>query len=378
MLRKRDKKLVILFAMSGVFLQHLILYVASLTGDRDWAGLLRRGDGYWYLWIAEHGYSVGQLLGDANFNDPKSNYVFYPMFPGLIKVGTYLGLSPQHSAILLNAVSVVVTAVLLYSFLTYHYSPFVSIAVPAMWVFQPFAVVLVTTLTETLFALFTVMILLAIQQKNEWLASLGVVAVCLTRTTGAAIALAVLIYYLVQCINGSLNFRLLRPKVWVLLATSFVSPFIYPAYVGMKLNRWDGYFYLQNEQWNSRFDAGKSNILKTIDSLNIFDDEPTATRLQIVAIAILISTVLFLLLLVAREPILVWLPTLGVLAIAISQAAWFHVKQRFLVPAFFLFIPVAKWLEPRSTIVKVATGVSFLVMTVSMTWWISLYYRYSL
>lgn len=193
MLTTKNSRIVLLVAFAGVLTQHIILWIAGFSGDRDWARLLRRGDGTWYLWIAEHGYSVGRLLGDLEFTSPKSDYVFYPLLPGLARAFSYTGLSVQHSALLVTSASTIIAAVLLHHFLNSHYSTFVSVAVPTMWVFQPFAVVLVSVLTESLFAMFSIITLLAVQKRNYLLATIGVISVCLTRTTGAAIAVAVFV-----------------------------------------------------------------------------------------------------------------------------------------------------------------------------------------
>lgn len=374
MLKTKNSRIVLLVAIAGVLTQHLILWIAGLIGDRDWARLLRRGDGTWYLWIAEHGYSVGRLLGDLDFTSPKSDYVFYPLLPGLARVVSFSGLSVQHSALLVTSLSTIIAAVLLHHFLNGYYSAFVSVAVPAMWVFQPFAVVLVSVLTESLFALFSIMTLLAVQKRNYFLATFGVVAVCLTRTTGAAIAAAVLIYVLYFSWQTHKNFLRIKWQETLLLISCVVSPFIWPIYVANVLGRWDGYFYLQGEQWNSRFDGGISFLNRTVSSLNILDNAPTSTRYQIVAVASASALVLLIALLLNREPILIWLPTLGVVSMAAVQAGWFSVKQRFFVPAFFLFIPVAKWLERKNLWFKLGTALTFGALTISMTWWISMYY----
>lgn len=374
MLRTKESKLVFLIAILGVATQHLIVWLADLFGARNWSQLLRRGDGTWYLWIAEHGYSVGQLLGDADFYSPKSDYVFYPLLPGLARAMSLTGLSIQYSAMLVASASTVIAAVLLHRFLLSYYSTFISVVVPAMWVFQPFAVVLISVLTESLFALFSIFTLLAVRNKGYSLASIGVVMVCLTRTTGAAVAVAVFIYILFENWHANKTFLKLKGQEIVLLLTCLFSPFIWPTYVAMKIGRWDAYFYLQGEQWNSRFDGGLSFISKTITSLNIFDGVPTSTRFQIIAVSSALALLLLLFLLTNREPLLVWLPTLGVISMAAVQASWFSVKQRFFVPAFFLFIPVAKWVEKQRIPIKIGTACTFLIMTVSMTWWISVYY----
>lgn len=354
--------------------QHLIIFLAGLHGFRDWAQLLRRGDGTWYLWIAQHGYSVGQLLGDSNFYSPKSDYVFYPVLPGLIRTISTSGVSVEHAALIVNALSTILTALLVFRFLKVEYSEFVSFAVPAMWVFQPFAIVLVSVLTESLFALFTIGVLLCIQQKREYLAAFLMICVCLSRTTGAAVALSVLIYFAIQVLKKSRSISTFRPSEWTLIVASLLGPLLWPAYVATKLGRADAYFYLQGEQWHSKFDGGITFISKTLESLNFLDSEPTTTRFQIVAIANVTALLLFILLIRTRPHILIWLTTLGIISMAASQAGWFSVKQRFLVPAYFLFIPVALWLEPKPKTVKYGTAATFLLMTTSMTWWISIYY----
>lgn len=374
MLRTKNSRIVLFIGISGVLTQHLIVWIAGIFGFRDWARLLRRGDGTWYLWIAENGYSVGQLLGDTDFYSPKSDYVFYPMLPGLARVISVSGLSIQHSAMLVTSASTVIAAVLLHRFLLSYYSTFVSIAVPAMWVFQPFAVVLISVLTESLFALLSILTLHAVLNRNYLLAIFSVIAVSLTRTTGAAIAVTVFTYVLYETWQQHKSFLKLKGEELALLFTCLISPLLWPAYVATQLGRWDAYFYLQGEQWNSRFDGGISFVKKTIKSLNIFDGEGTATRSQIIAISSVVVLLLLLLLILNREPLLIWLPTLGVIAMAAVQAGWFSVKQRFFVPAFFLFIPVAKWLETQNVFVRAGTAGTFLIMTVSMTWWISIYY----
>jgi len=373
-LRTKNSRIVLFIGISGVLTQHLIVWIAGIFGFRDWARLLRRGDGTWYLWIAENGYSVGQLLGDTDFYSPKSDYVFYPMLPGLARVISVSGLSIQHSAMLVTSASTVIAAVLLHRFLLSYYSTFVSIAVPAMWVFQPFAVVLISVLTESLFALLSILTLHAVLNRNYLLAIFSVIAVSLTRTTGAAIAVTVFTYVLYETWQQHKSFLKLKGEELALLFTCLISPLLWPAYVATQLGRWDAYFYLQGEQWNSRFDGGISFVKKTIKSLNIFDGEGTATRSQIIAISSVVVLLLLLLLILNREPLLIWLPTLGVIAMAAVQAGWFSVKQRFFVPAFFLFIPVAKWLETQNVFVRAGTAGTFLIMTVSMTWWISIYY----
>jgi hypothetical protein len=243
-----------------------------------------------------------------------------------------------------------------------------------MWVFQPFAVVLISVLTESLFALLSILTLHAVLNRNYLLAIFSVIAVSLTRTTGAAIAVTVFTYVLYETWQQHKSFLKLKGEELALLFTCLISPLLWPAYVATQLGRWDAYFYLQGEQWNSRFDGGISFVKKTIKSLNIFDGEGTATRSQIIAISSVVVLLLLLLLILNREPLLIWLPTLGVIAMAAVQAGWFSVKQRFFVPAFFLFIPVAKWLETQNVFVRAGTAGTFLIMTVSMTWWISIYY----
>ena len=376
-LDKQEKK-VLLFAVSGVLLQHLVVLIAGFNGPRNWAALLLRGDGNWYQQITNHGYSIGQLLGDPSFPDPKSNYTFYPLLPGLNKVFSILPIPSDVIAILISSACVLLTTILLYKFLSKNYSEFIAIAVPTMWVFQPYAIVLLSALTEPLFSLLTICVLLAIQRKREFLASVFMVGVCLTRTSGAAVALAVLIYFAVQIIRKVRTLKSISRAEWTLISTSIIGPLLWPAYVANKIGRWDAYFYLAGEQWRSKFDGGRSFTLKTIESINIFGTNSVAFRDQYVAVAVIVSLSLLAMLIRSRAELLIWLTTAGIIGMAASQAGYFYVKQRFLAPAFFLFIPVATWLEPKGKVVKFGTAISFLIVNIATTWWISIYWKSSL
>ena len=114
MLRTKYSRTVLFLAVAGVLTQHMILWIAGFVGVRDWAQLLRRGDGILYLWIAEHGYSVGRILGDLDLTWEKSDYVFYPLFPGIVRFFSYTGLTFQHSALLVTSVSTIIAALLLH------------------------------------------------------------------------------------------------------------------------------------------------------------------------------------------------------------------------------------------------------------------------
>ena len=376
-LDKQEKK-VLLIAISGVLLQHLVVLIAGFNGPRNWAALLLRGDGTEYRLIYEQGYSVGQLLGDTGFHDPKSNYTFYPLLPGLNKVFSILPMPSDVTAILISSVCVLLTTILLYKFLSKNYSEFIAIAVPTMWVFQPYAIVLISALTEPLFSLLTICVLLAIQRKRELLASVFMVGVCLTRTSGAAVALAVLIYFAVQIIRKVRTLNSISRAEWTLISTSIIGPLLWPAYVANKIGRWDAYFYLAGEQWRSKFDGGRSFILKTIETASNFGSPSSAIRDQFVSIAVIVALSLLAMLIRSRAELLIWLTTAGIIAMAASQADYFYVKQRFLAPAFFLFIPVATWLEPKGKAIKFGTAISFMILSIGMTWWISIYWKWSL
>ena len=184
-------------ASMSILMHHLVMFLVQVQGGRSWVSTTRRGDGTWYLYIAQHGYSLGQKLGDTTFYSPKSDLVFYPVLPGLTRLISFSGLSIHASAVLVVSTAAVVATVWLFKFLELSTSTQVAFTTAVLWITQPFVVVLVTILTESLFAMFTILTLYFWKQNKKFIASFFLLADCLTRTTGAAIALTVIAVYLI-------------------------------------------------------------------------------------------------------------------------------------------------------------------------------------
>lgn len=350
------------------------MIMVELAGGRSWASSTRRGDGTWYLHIAENGYSIGRALGDASFYSAKSDLVFYPALPALTRLFSLTGLSTHNSAVLVTSGASVLTTIWVYKYLLLNYSNKISLTTALLWIAQPFAVVLTTVLTESLFALFTILTLYFWKTNQKYLASIFLLADCLTRTTGAAIAGTVLLVYLNDLLKNHGHWKKLAKPDLTFILIAFIGPLLWPLYVGCRIQRIDGYFYLQGEQWNSKFDGGVSWIQKTVQIINPFDSYLPTVRTIYAAVGCLFGLFLLVLVLRLAAPKEIKFVSVLTLVMGFGQASWYTVKQRYLVPCYFLYLPVAKWLINRSRPTQFLFGFFWILGSLVTTWWMSMYY----
>ena len=151
-----------------------------------------------------------------------------------------------------------------------------------------------------------------------------------------------------------------RPGSWRAWAAVLIAPLGLLAWlvgVSVRLNRLDGWFYVRGQAWGHRYDTGGF----TLHALGDLVTRPSAAAAFEVGVALLIAVVLLVAGIGARLP---WpLPVfaaallLGVLA----GAGDFGIKERLLLPAFPLLLPVAIGLSrarSQVTVVAVLAGLA--------------------
>lgn len=82
-------------------------------GGAHWWDVLATWDGWWYLQVAEHGYSPAlvRLDSDGLFTVQQNSVAFFPLYPALIRmVSESTGLGLYGSGILVSVVSSFVAA----------------------------------------------------------------------------------------------------------------------------------------------------------------------------------------------------------------------------------------------------------------------------
>ncbi|MDQ7910983.1 hypothetical protein RB614_41495 [Phytohabitans sp. ZYX-F-186] len=314
----------------GVFVGlHLVgLLVLALISHKvhgwDLLHLLgNRYDSRWYDQIAVHGYGR---------QAPKS-YAMFPLFPAMMAVLGPVTPGPTWTAgVLISWCAGLAAAWGLYMLGTHLRDRRTGILLAALWAVLPHAVIEVSAYTESLFTAFAAWALWALLTRRWVSAGILTLFAGLTRPSASALVAAVGLAAGVAVLRRQDGWR---PWLCALLApVGFVG---YLAWVGVRMDRWDGYFWVQAHRWGSRFDGGRYTATALVNYLT------RRTDIAMYTCAFVLLTALVLLALLATErwpwPLIVYAALL--LATVIGTAGYFHSKARLLLPAFTLLLPLA-------------------------------------
>ena len=311
----------------------LLCYARSDENRPGWRELLVSWDAIWYAGIAENGYDTAVSLSDKGTPE-LSNLVFFPLYPALTAAVEFV--LPIHvtSALLLVAwASGLAAAAVLYALGAHLRDRTTGILLAALWAVVPHSVVQSMGYTEPLFTALAAGALLAVLRRN-WVAA-GVLCLLagLTRPTAAALVAAVGLAALVAAVR--------EPRRWQPWCAMVLAPLGligYMVWVGFRLGRADGYFYVQNEAWKMGFDGG-GYTLTTFSELLM--EKGSSLEMAEVSLVMLLAV---LLLIVAVGERLPWplLVYAGACVVIALTGDWFYwAKARMLIPAFPLLLPIA-------------------------------------
>lgn len=169
-----------LLALAIRWLMYLLHYWASTNSLPFGVYLenifLKSGDSPHYLHLAEHGYSA---IGE------KANLiVFYPLYPLLIKIFTFLFRSYFVSAIIVSNLSFGLASCVFYELLRLDYSDKKAASGLLLMFLAPFSMFYSAVFTESVFLLTTVLCLYFMRIKKTFLMGLFGFLACLSRTQG--------------------------------------------------------------------------------------------------------------------------------------------------------------------------------------------------
>lgn len=322
------------------------------------ANALTSWDGQWFLGIAAGGYhGVPSGLVDA-FGQRTSftALAFFPGYPALVRaVGVPLGLNVLAAAFTVTLASGVLAAYGLARLgRRVGGSRLVGLILVVLFAASPMGVVLSMTYSEATFCAFAVWSLVGLVERRWLLAGFAAAAAGVVRPTAAALVVTVLVAAGIEVVRrrraGQHGWW--RPVVGGLLAP--VGLLGYLGVVAWATGSPGGWFALQQQGWNSRFDGGVATVR--------FGLEVLATGRSVLEVA----TVGFLVVAVALVVIAIrqrlpWqLIAYGalVLAMDLGSNGLMNSKARLLLPAFTLLLPVAIALGRRrpGTVVVVLVG----------------------
>jgi hypothetical protein len=313
----------------GVFVGlHLVgLAVLALIQHRGGGDLLyvlgHRFDSVWYERIAEDGYGP---------RAPKS-YAMFPLFPALMAALAPVTPGPTWTAgLLVSWVAGLAAAWGLYQLGTHLRDQRTGILLVALWAVVPHAVIEVTGYTESLFTALAAWALYALL-TGRWLTAGGLTLLAgLTRPSAAALVAAVGLAAGVAVLRRRDGWR-----PWVCGVVAPVGFAGYIAWVGLRMGRPDGYFWVQAHRWGATFDGGAYTAEALWHHLSRHSD----LALYACAFALLVALVLVVVQVAEPWPWPLVVYSAVLLATTAGTAGYFHSKARLLLPAFTLLLPLA-------------------------------------
>lgn len=314
-------------------------------------------DASWFVRLAEGGYPKayeygpnGELLG--------STLAFFPGFPLVIKgVAVVTGASHGNVAIALAWIFGAVTAVLLCALATRLWDRRVALALVTLVCVQPMSVVFTMAYSEPMFLALVLASLLLVHQ-GRWLPG-GVFGFLagLTRPTGAALALALIVAAVLYMRRRELGRRRWLAPVGAGIACLGVPTYL--TWVGLRVGDPAAWFKVQSAGWGTSFDYGVMVFRFLRDTFKTGDGWVGVSVAMMLVAAM--GLVLYSVWLCFRREI--WPPLvvygLVALALVVGQAGYYHSKPRLMVPVLLTLVPPALALGRARPRVAIAWLVGF-------------------
>lgn len=218
-----------------------------------------RWDGPHYIDIAKIGY---QTSGDgANF------IVFYPLYPALIKIMTFLTADFNLSSILISLICSFISSILLYELALIDFSK--KVAMLSVWFLNifPTSYFLQASYTESLFLSLS-LLSIYFYRKQTSLAGISGLFTSLTRING----LTLIPYYLSELFSQKVNWKRLTSASIVSFLT--LSGFLIYLFIN-KIVFGDFFYFIKplSEHWYKNFEWPWIGITKLVNFISYQDKE---------------------------------------------------------------------------------------------------------
>jgi hypothetical protein len=335
----------------------LVLWRAVDARGLDLGGVLTRWDGGIYLRIATQGYDTAIPLKPDGSLAP-TNLALFPLYPGLIAaLDPVLPGGPRVAAIALSWAAGLAAAWGLYAVGAQLRDRRTGIVLAGLWAVVPHAVVESMGYTETLFTALAAWSLFALLRRRWLTAGTLCLFAGLTRPVAIALIAAVALAALVAVWQRRDGWR-----PWLGGAIAPLGFLGFAAWVGHRLNRFDGYVYTQREAWHASYDGGRYALTQMIRVLT----RPQELGLYVTTFVVVLALALLVLLAIDRTPWPLVVYAAVMFAEVVGVQGYYHTMARHLLPAFPLLLPVAYALAAarRSRVIVV-----FALLTAASAWY---------
>jgi hypothetical protein len=327
----------------------LVLAVLADRANKSLPALLGRYDGVWYLGIAAHGYDTSVTYDVDGL--VKTNIVFFPLFPALVRAVSAIGVPPLYAGILVAGLAGLAAAWGIYAVGARLHSRQLGTVLAIAWGALPHAVVENMVYTETLFTAACAWAIWAVLRGRWVLAGVLTIAAGLTRPTALALVGAVGLAALVAIVR-----RLDGWRPWAAAVLAPLGILGYWIWCAVALGRPDAWFWMQHDGWRSELDFGRTTVETVLATVT----EPQQFAIYLTTIVLGLAAVLAAVLVLDRRwPLVVVAFGVAMVAlVALEGGGYYHAKGRFLLPAFVLLIPVAAALTKASRTTRCAVLVT--------------------
>jgi hypothetical protein len=351
-------RVVLLFVVVRGVILGAVMAVAAASGRHSYR-VLTSWDGQWYRGIAENGYGFTRI--DPLDGRQLSDYAFFPMFPMLERgLSRLTGLTALNAGLLVSASASVVAAVGIYLVAAHLHGQAVGRYTVLLWAVLPAGAVQWMPYSESLFTALAAWCLLGLLTGRLLPAAMLALLAGLTRPTGVAVVAAVLAVAVVRLRRAVLAPRrqlladLVGPMVALAVAPLGLAGYL--LWVGQRLGMPTAYFHVA-AGWGNAWDGGIAFARYVVGLLS----SPPHWPGLLVVCAVLVPVALLIATVRQRQPVALLVFTGTLMLLALTTSGYFGSKPRYLLPAFPLLIPVARYLARRAR-VTAAVVISGLVL----------------
>ncbi|WP_409494279.1 hypothetical protein [Amycolatopsis sp. cmx-11-12] len=309
-------------------------------------------DAKWYLQIAEHGYfGLTGTVDAAGRPYPDAPMGFFPLYPGIIKALSHLGLSPVAAGLGVSTLAGIAASCGLLLIGRRVGDDRVSLILATLWAGSPMSITQSMVYTESLFVAFAVWALIGVLDHHWVAAGICTMLAGLARSTATILVVVVVAAAAIAAVRH-------RAERWPAVASAMVAPLGLLGYWGFVASRTGtltSWQEIEFRGWGVRFDGGAETVGYVRSTLTR-ESMPFELLVVIVTIG---AVALALLSVINRVPWPLAAYGCGVLILAIGTAGFPFMRARFLLPAFPLLLPIAVGLARRRTATAVATAATF-------------------
>jgi hypothetical protein len=323
-----------IYAASRVVQLAIVAWMAP-PSDPSLRDRLMVWDAGWFVAVARDGYPHGYTY-DRSGELVGNGLAFFPGYPLLVR-GAHLvtGLDYDIAALAVSWLAGGAAAVLVCALGARLSDIRTGVVLTALFCTQPMSAVLSMAYSEALFVALVAGALLAAHRRAWLVAGIVGAAAGLTRPTGAALALALVVAVVLRLRQGAPAAERWRAIGAAVLALSAVPAYL--IWVGYRVGDARAWFDIQTAGWGSTFDWGVGTWRFAGGALKSGEG-----WIEISVVWLLIAAVVAAAVAVTQR---IWPPLtvygLVALALVIGQGGYYHSKPRLLVPVLLVLVPLA-------------------------------------